>query len=556
MLTALEVEYKVVRSFLNDIEEEELDDGTIFERGIPINCQNSVVYLRECGKGNYKSALSTEKLIKYVNPDYAFFIGVAGGIKDLNLCDVIVGEKVYGYESGKSGDKLQTRPELGKSNYRLVERAKVESRSGDWKKLLNGDCNKDSKVLIGNIVAGEKVLISESNDLYQIIKNNYNDAQAVEMEGIGFMEAIYQNDNIPSIVLRGISDLLSNKNETDKTNSQEEACRNAAAFGFYLLPKLAKSKQGKNSSTVRFRLKIDSDIPLKDEAELNRIISQINKIAIPDNHSLTLNKIEVGSTILNFESNSETLAKLIELSKSGELSELLGYPTELEIIDEDNDSNPISFELQKSTRSAIFWEGLRNFFDENLNKIEIEGDNLFSTLIPRRIGKLEQPTVRIYCGAIIEGRHSPVIPKKIELISTDALGYRAVEYYNPTPGILHFKTSRDNQKEFGTDLSKGMLKAFITNPKKSKFSEYKLNKKYEGFIVRMEDIADSIYGVSEKINLPLNRTSLPYNVAMKQGYIFAIIENLESDQWDEIKSLRLHDFEVSVDNIGYDDNDS
>ncbi len=466
LLTALNLEYKVVRTFLKDTKEEELDDGTIYEKGIPLNCDSSIVYLRECGKGNSKSALSTDKLIKHLNPDYAFFIGVAGGIKDLKIGDVIVGEKIYGHESGKSGEQFQSRPELGKSTYRLVERAKVEARKDDWKTLLNGEGDIGCNILVGNIIAGEKLLVSKKSKLYELIKNNYNDVQAIEMEGIGFMEAVYQNNDVPSIVLRGISDLLSNKAKMDKTNSQELACYNAAAFGFNLINKLPMSVPNTNSPTIIYQLKIESNVPLTNKDELYRILNHLGEIAIPNNHFINLIKVERGSTILHLESNKETFENLLKLSQSGELEKLLGYPIEIKF---DDNSNPVNLESFKIKTKSVLWQELVESFndikrhysksDVDLSRIEEE---MYNILITQKIDKSKYANTYNNLGDVMydTGNIEEAIEcykKAIELNPKNTLAYynignamynigdkeQAIEHYkkvinlNPNDAIAH-----------------------------------------------------------------------------------------------------------------------
>ncbi|MCC7004937.1 5'-methylthioadenosine/S-adenosylhomocysteine nucleosidase, partial [Candidatus Nomurabacteria bacterium] len=180
-----------------------------------------------------------ERAINYFNPEVIMFVGVAGGVKDLNLGDVVAAEKAYGYESGKvSKSGFLSRPVVGMSSYEIFERAKADAKKQDWKlRLPKAQRKRILKVITKPIAAGEKVVAEIRSEVYDLIYHSYNDTVAVEMEGSGFYTACHANGNIQFLIVRGISDLLSNKSETDAQGYQEIAARNASAFAFEVLSK-------------------------------------------------------------------------------------------------------------------------------------------------------------------------------------------------------------------------------------------------------------------------------------------------------------------------------
>ena len=114
ILTALPVEYLAVRSHLRDLQEEMHPLGNVYERGkFATNAYEWEVGVVETGAGNAGAAVETERAITYFKPDILFFVGIAGGIKDVTIGDVVAATKVYGYESGKVGEQFSMRPEVG-----------------------------------------------------------------------------------------------------------------------------------------------------------------------------------------------------------------------------------------------------------------------------------------------------------------------------------------------------------------------------------------------------------------------------------------------------------
>lgn len=240
ILTAIAKEYMAVRSHLANLLEETHQKGTIYEKGEFFeqgNCWS--VLIVEVGEGNSGATLEAERAINHFNPEIVLFVGVAGGIKDVTLGDVVAATKVYGYESGKEESDFRPRPNVGESSYNMVQRARAESRKTDWlNRLEKYDINSPPSIFIKPIVAGEKVIASTQSNTFNFIKANYGDAVAIEMEGRGLLKATHANQQVSAMIIRGISDLIDEKSEADASGYQEVAAKNASAFAFQILSKL------------------------------------------------------------------------------------------------------------------------------------------------------------------------------------------------------------------------------------------------------------------------------------------------------------------------------
>lgn len=243
VVTALRLEYQAVRAFLTDVVEDVHEAGTVYEHGVLGDGEDAwQVYIVEAGAGNYAAAVEAERAIQKYDPDIALFVGIAGGIKDVSLGDVVTADKIHGYESGReSKSGFQPRPDGRTSSYRLVQRARAESRRADWKAWAQQHFGEqvpaETSALVGSIAAGEKVVAATRSATYQFLRRQYSDTFAVEMEGRGFLAATHAND-VQALVVRGISDLIERKEAADAEGSQPRAARHAAAFALFLLTRL------------------------------------------------------------------------------------------------------------------------------------------------------------------------------------------------------------------------------------------------------------------------------------------------------------------------------
>lgn len=243
IITALPIERTAVLEHLRDVSEEPPLNGSIYRRGIFDERSGPwEVIVAEIGAGNVGAAAEAERVISHYCPEVAVLVGVAGAVKDLKHGDVVASTKVYGYESGKD-DKggFRTRPAVQLTAYALEQRARYEAGEPDWRQRIRRIGEAAGAVVpdvrVAPIAAGEKVVASNRSRTYTFIRKHYGDAVAVEMEGHGFLLGVHMNHPTQGVVVRGISDLVDDKDEANDETWQPIAARHAAAFAFQLLAK-------------------------------------------------------------------------------------------------------------------------------------------------------------------------------------------------------------------------------------------------------------------------------------------------------------------------------
>ncbi|NET60665.1 MAG: hypothetical protein F6K47_32350 [Symploca sp. SIO2E6] len=344
ILTALPVEYMAVRNHLTDLQEEIHPQGTIYERGRFVTKEQVwEVRIAEFALGNPGAAALVERAIAEFNPYVILFVGVASGIRDVAIGDVVASTKVYGYKSGKTKETFRPRPEIGISSYGLEQRARAEARKNGWLRRLSSVPSPAPCVFVAPIAAGEKVVASTKSEVFKFLRSNYGDAITVEMEGIGFLEAAQSNLGIHTMVIRGISDLIDNKARVD-LGYQEIAARHASAFAFEILAKLKTSEREESPSSIELRqrrLLSEKENLMSDHADS---LSKLDVLEYSMNKADLVSKHKIEPLIKREKKRLNQLRDRIEYIEEN----LETIKLQHEIDDEDNitsDRIPIGFEL-------------------------------------------------------------------------------------------------------------------------------------------------------------------------------------------------------------------
>src|ERR1700722_20248551 len=109
IVTAVALELAGICAQLTERRRERHPAGTLYECGRfrPEKGTEWDVVVVEAGPGNTGAALEFERAVSHFNPVVALFVGVAGGLKDVPLGDVVAATKIYSYESGKDRESFE-----------------------------------------------------------------------------------------------------------------------------------------------------------------------------------------------------------------------------------------------------------------------------------------------------------------------------------------------------------------------------------------------------------------------------------------------------------------
>jgi nucleoside phosphorylase len=300
-------------------------EGTIYESGLLKGRNRGAwrVTIVAIGKGDLRAAKETERAIHHIRPHVAIFLGAAGGLKDVALGDVVAGTKILSYEFEKAADKFFPLPEVGNCSHALARIARSVAGDSRWRERLSKGRDgtpRTPKAYVGPIIAGEKVTPDNASDLWEFVRSQYSDAFAIEMEGTGFVTAVFANPSTSSLILRGISGRLDGKHGTDAEGWQQIAAEHAAAFACEVLAAIPTRR-------IRYRVTTEAI----DEDELPQLLKSVREAA--KDPTIGLETTKSHSLTLYIEGTRKGYDRLSRLFKRRRLPFKLGlevYELELE----------------------------------------------------------------------------------------------------------------------------------------------------------------------------------------------------------------------------------
>lgn len=195
IIAAMQEEMREIENIMQDKTETQIYELKFVKGRI----NESEVILVQAGVGKVNAARTTQILIDNFKIDVVINIGSAASAKDdLDIGDIVIGKKLVQHDFDITAFDhpkgfISNVGQYMESDKELIE--KIE----ETVEQLN---DKEFKIKIGTIASGD--IFCTELSMKNKIKDKF-DADAIEMEGAAIAQ-VCKLDNIPFIVIRGISD--------------------------------------------------------------------------------------------------------------------------------------------------------------------------------------------------------------------------------------------------------------------------------------------------------------------------------------------------------------
>ena len=217
-MTALAEEREAVRRHLRDVRVVRSGTTTgdigVFES----DGNEATVAIIETGPGNVHASTATSSALRDLDPKTVAMVGIAGGVKDVSIGDVVASRKVYWVEPEKL-EAEQTvrgtvrsaplpRPDFGPVSNRLVQTARGVVADDMWRRRgLGGDARRlngePARALVSPLAIVEKVVADGQSTLAIAIRQSFSDASLWLMEDFGVLRAVDQHERLLRLPFAG-----------------------------------------------------------------------------------------------------------------------------------------------------------------------------------------------------------------------------------------------------------------------------------------------------------------------------------------------------------------
>lgn len=217
IIAAMQEEMQEIQKIMKNIQKIEIY-GLNFTKG---EINDKLVVLVEAGVGKVNATRTAQLLIDKFDIDVVINIGSAGSANDkLNIGDIVIGKKLVQHDFditafGHPKGYISNVGQYLESDNQLMK--KMEKAIKDLENI-------DFKILVGTIASGD--IFCTDIKMKEKIRNKF-EADAIEMEGAAIAQ-VCKLDDIPFIVIRGISDSPNGNNEITFEQYLEKASKRCA----------------------------------------------------------------------------------------------------------------------------------------------------------------------------------------------------------------------------------------------------------------------------------------------------------------------------------------
>jgi len=232
IIAAMEVESKLILEALkeNGGVKETKAGGTVYYEGTIGSIQ---IVLARSGVGKVNAALCAQRMILQFGADFIINSGIAGAMgKGLGVLDVVVSsDAVYhDMDAVAWGYKACQVPQMDVFSFE-ADKKMVEKIQEIFPTLPEA---KGHKLAVGRVASGDQ-FVADKTLKARILQNA--SPLCVEMEGAAIAHACYLS-GVPFVIVRTLSDMADDKEETTYTFNEETAAHLSGAILLSIIKKM------------------------------------------------------------------------------------------------------------------------------------------------------------------------------------------------------------------------------------------------------------------------------------------------------------------------------